>query len=147
MYGWLTLLYSRHWHNRLLCPWGIFRQEYWSGSPSPPPGHLPDPGFKPMSLASPASSGGFLPLHHQGSPKINSTSIKKRLMITINNLKYIKYIKGIIFKMDSQQVPYHTWNCSMLCDSLDGRGSGGRMDAVYVWLSPFDVHLKLSQHY
>ena len=29
---------------------------------------------------------------------------------------------------------------------LDGRGIAGRMDGVYVWLSPFDVHLKLSQH-
>ena len=23
---------------------GFFRQEYWSGLPFPPPGHLPDPG-------------------------------------------------------------------------------------------------------
>ena len=26
------------------------RQEYWSGVPFPPPGDLPDPGFKPASL-------------------------------------------------------------------------------------------------
>ena len=32
------------------------RQEYWSGLPFPPPGDLPDPGFKP---ASPALAGGF----------------------------------------------------------------------------------------
>ena len=30
------------------------RQEYWSRLPFPPPGHLPDPGVKPTSLASPA---------------------------------------------------------------------------------------------
>ena len=38
---------------------GFFRQEYWSGLPCPPPGDLPDPGIKPMSLTSPASAGGF----------------------------------------------------------------------------------------
>ena len=35
------------------------RQEYWSGLPWPPPGDLPDPGIKPVSLMSPALAGGF----------------------------------------------------------------------------------------
>ena len=35
------------------------RQEYWSGLPSPPPGHLPDPGIKALSPGHPALSGGF----------------------------------------------------------------------------------------
>ena len=30
---------------------GLLQQEYWSGFPFPSPGHLPDPGLKPMSLA------------------------------------------------------------------------------------------------
>ena len=38
---------------------GFFRQEYWSGSPCPPPGDLLDPGFKPTSLISPALAGRF----------------------------------------------------------------------------------------
>ena len=33
---------------------GILQQEYWSGLPCPPPGDLPDPGIKPVSLKSPA---------------------------------------------------------------------------------------------
>ena len=33
---------------------GSSSQEYWSGFPCPPPGHLPDPGIKSMSLKSPA---------------------------------------------------------------------------------------------
>ena len=33
---------------------GFSRQEYWSGLPCPPPGHLLDPGIKPTSLAPPA---------------------------------------------------------------------------------------------
>ena len=38
---------------------GFSRQEYWSGFPCPPPGDLPSPGIKPMSLVSPALAGGF----------------------------------------------------------------------------------------
>ena len=34
----------------------------------------------------------------------------------------------------------------MLHGSLDGRGVGGEWIHVYVWLSPFTVRLKLSQH-
>ena len=30
---------------------GFFRQEYWSGVPSPSPGDLPDPEIKPVSPA------------------------------------------------------------------------------------------------
>ena len=32
---------------RLLCPCGFSRQEHWSGLPCPPPGDLPNLGFKP----------------------------------------------------------------------------------------------------
>ena len=38
---------------------GFPRQEYWSGLPFPSPGDLPDPGIKPISLASPALVGRF----------------------------------------------------------------------------------------
>ena len=38
---------------------GFSRQKYWSGLPCPPPGHLPDPGIEPESLASPAMAGKF----------------------------------------------------------------------------------------
>ena len=40
-------------------PMGFSRHEYWSGLPCPPPGDLPYPGIKPMSLKSPALAGGF----------------------------------------------------------------------------------------
>ena len=35
---------------------GLFRQECWSGLPFSPPGDLPEPGIKPVSLA---LAGGF----------------------------------------------------------------------------------------
>ena len=44
----------------LLCLWGFSRQEYCSGLPCPPLGDLPDPGFKPTSLMSPALADGFI---------------------------------------------------------------------------------------
>ena len=36
---------------------GFPRQEYWSGLPCPPPGDLPDPGIRPVSLMSSALAG------------------------------------------------------------------------------------------
>ena len=42
---------------RLLYPWGFSRQEYGGELPCPPPGDLPDPGIKFVSLTSPALAG------------------------------------------------------------------------------------------
>ena len=42
---------------QVLLSMGFSRQEYWSGLPCPPPGNLPDPGIKPVSLKSPALAG------------------------------------------------------------------------------------------
>ena len=39
----------------------FYRQEDWSGLPFPPPGDLPDPGFKPASPVSPALQVDSLP--------------------------------------------------------------------------------------
>ena len=38
---------------------GLFRQEYWSGLPCPPPGALPNSKTEPASLMSPALAGEF----------------------------------------------------------------------------------------
>ena len=38
---------------------GFSRQEYWSGLPCPSPRDLPNPGFEPVSLGSPALAGEF----------------------------------------------------------------------------------------
>ena len=54
---------------RLLAPlsMGFSRQEYWSGSPFPSPGDLPDPGTELECPVSPALQAGSLPLSHWGS--------------------------------------------------------------------------------
>ena len=41
---------------------GFSNQEYWSGSPCPPPWDFPDPGIEPVSLTSPALAGRFFTL-------------------------------------------------------------------------------------
>ena len=48
-----------------LCPWGFFRQEYWSGWPCLPPGDLPNPGIEPRS---PALQVDSLPSEPSGKP-------------------------------------------------------------------------------
>ena len=42
--------------HRAILPMGFSRQEYWSGSPFPSPGDLPDPGIEPGSPALQADS-------------------------------------------------------------------------------------------
>ena len=42
-------------------------QEYWNGLSFPPPGDLPDPGIKPMSLMAPALQVDSLPLSPWGA--------------------------------------------------------------------------------
>ena len=44
------------WPTRLLCPWGVSRQEYWSWLPCPPLGDLPDPETERRSSALKADS-------------------------------------------------------------------------------------------
>ena len=53
-----------------------------------------------------------------------------------------------IFKMDKQQGPtvQHMELCSMLWAAWVGGEFGGEWIHVHVWLSPFKVHVKLSQH-
>ena len=47
---------------------GFSRQEYRSGMLFPSPGHLPDPGIEPTSLASPALASRFFTTVPRGKP-------------------------------------------------------------------------------
>ena len=51
--------------HRLLCPWGLSRQEYWSGSPCLPPRDLSNPGIEPWS---PVLQADSLPADLPGKP-------------------------------------------------------------------------------
>ena len=47
---------------------GFSRQEYWSGSPFPPPGDLPHPGTESKSPTSLALASGFFTAEPPGGP-------------------------------------------------------------------------------
>ena len=54
---------------------GFSRQESWSGMPCPPPGDLPNPGIKPVSLMSPALADGFFTTSTTCHPSLNKSPI------------------------------------------------------------------------
>ena len=62
------------------------RKEYWSGLPFPSPGDLPNPGIKPVSLASPALAGRFFTTVHLESTEQRLSSVqllsRVRLFVT-----------------------------------------------------------------
>jgi len=76
---------------RLLCPWGFSRQEYWSGLPCSPPGHLPDPGIELTSLMSPAFSGKVFTLVPLGKP----LSIISTARISVANY-YLQFLLSVL---------------------------------------------------
>ena len=106
--------------------------------------------------------------HHQSSlPKISSPKKKKTkillqgptqehtlyLVVTCLCLLWFGIIPQLVFvycDLDffNQQGPavQNRELCLMLGGSLDERRVGGEWIHVYVWLSPFAIHLKLSQH-
>ena len=49
---------------------GFSQHEYWSGLPCSPPGNLPDPGIKLVSLTSPALAGCFFTTEPPGKPNL-----------------------------------------------------------------------------
>ena len=55
-------------------------------------------------------------------------------------LLYLKWITN-------KDLLYNTWNSAQCyVAALMGGEFGGEWICVYIWLSPFAVHLKLSQH-
>ena len=60
-----------------------------------------------------------------------------------------EHVHTTIFKLENQQgpIPYSTWDSAQrYVAAWMGGDFGGEWIHVYVWLSPFPVHLKLSQH-
>ena len=58
---------------------GFSRQEYWNRLPYPPPGDLPDPGFKP---ASPALAGSFFTTEPPGRASLVAQMVKNAMWET-----------------------------------------------------------------
>jgi len=62
---------------------GFYRQEYWSGLPLPPPGHLHKPGTEPPFLVFPNLAGRFLTTV-LWKPRINKLKNKNHVVISID---------------------------------------------------------------
>ena len=58
---------------------GFCRPEYWRELPCPPPGDLPNPGIKPVSLMFPALAGRFFATRATWEAKIQINWCPKRL--------------------------------------------------------------------
>ena len=65
-------------NQRLFCPWGFSREEYWSGLPWPLPGDLPNPGNEPRS---PTLRVNSLPSEPPGKPSQLYSSFQKSLSL------------------------------------------------------------------
>ena len=74
----------------------------------------------------------------EGTYACQGEGLVREFGIHVYTLLYIKWVA-------SKDLLRNSGN-STLGGSLDGRGSGGQWIHVYLWLSPLNVRLKLSQH-
>ena len=108
---------------------GFSRQEYWSGLPFPPPGNLPDMGWnlgllclllwqadyllrnhlgnRDQTQALCMGSVQYLPLNHQGSPKLYLLYLECNLKITVttNNIMVLVYIYILLYTFQNVIIP------------------------------------------
>ena len=90
---------------RLLCPWGLFRPENWSGYPCPPPGHLPNTGIKPRP---PALQADSLPSEPAGKPKntgMGSLSLLQGIFLTQGSNPGLLHCRQILYRLSHQGSP------------------------------------------
>ena len=98
----LTLLPHEPQTSRLLCLWGFFRQEYWSGLPCPPPGHPPSPGLKPRS---PELQVDFLLSEPPEKPKntgVSSLSLLQGIFLTQESNQGLLHCRWILYQLSYQ---------------------------------------------
>ena len=91
----------------ILCdPMGLWsmefsRPEYWSGSPFPSPGYLPNPGIEPRSTALADS----LPAESQGKPKntgVGSLSLRQGIFLTQELNRGLGHCRRILYHLSYQ---------------------------------------------
>ena len=84
-------------------------------------------------------------------PERDSQTLKTNLQLMEGRDRrgvWDRQVHAAAFKTGNQQGPplEHRELCSVLGGSLEGRGVGGEWIHAHVWLRPFTVHLRLSQH-
>ena len=90
---------------RLLCPWGFFRPEYWSGLPLHPPGDLPNPGIKPRSPALQADSLLSEPLEKTKNTGVGSLSLCQEIFLTQKLNWDLLHFRQILYQLSYQGSP------------------------------------------
>ena len=91
---------------RHLCPCGFSRQEYWSGFPCPPPGHLPNPGIEPRS---PTLQVDSLLTESPEKPKntgVGSLSILQGIFPTQKSNWGLLHCRQSLYPLSNQGSPY-----------------------------------------
>ena len=84
---------------------GCPRQEYWSGMPFPSPGHLPNPGIEPASLASSALAGGFLTTEPPGKPHMFPCFCGGVLFSSLGPGRFFFFFFGCTMKLGNLSSP------------------------------------------
>ena len=87
---------------RLLCPWGLSRQEYWSGLPCFPPGDHPNPGIKPRSPAFQADSLLSEPPGKSKNTEVGSLSLLQGIFLTQGSNQGLWHCRHILYQMNYQ---------------------------------------------
>ena len=73
-------------------------------------------------------------------PRCTGEGVVREFGMDRYTLLYLKWITN-------KDLPYSTWNSAQCCVAAWMGGEfGGKLIHVYMWLSSFTVHLKLSQH-
>ena len=81
------------------------RPEYWSGSPFPSPGDLPNPGIESRS---PTLQADSLPVEPQGKPKnigVGSRSLLQRIFRTQESNRCLLHCRRIRYQLNYQGSP------------------------------------------
>ena len=81
------------------------RLEYWSGSPFPSPGELPNPGIEPRS---PALQVDSLPAEPPGKPKntgMGSLSLLQGVFLTQELKQGLLHCRQILYQLSYQGSP------------------------------------------
>ena len=110
-------------------PVGFSRQVYWSELSCPPPGDLPHPGIKPISLMSPALAGKFF---------TTSTTWEAFNNLTIFCFYFfLLYIIVILFSHLSIYIYIYLYvrevaqSCPTLCDPMDCSLPGSSVHGIF----------------
>ena len=95
---------------RFFCPWGLSREEYWSGLTCPPPGCLPNPGMESRSHALQADSLLSEPPGKPQNTEVGSLSLLQGIFSTKELNQHLLLCRWILYQPTYQgSVANHFW--------------------------------------